>query len=182
MANVPLRSALAATAPRRRGTTWHKEFRKKKEKKKDKIIIRAKGDGGRTGVEPCQEDQTEERLFTGLRRVAHTPHAQPSKSTHSSQTTGFTASGQTEAFCQSGKSQFMDCCTFFWVQWVRLVPFLCARRQLIACFLTREAKDLHLEFFCCYNFFYLFFIYIFIFVPPPPPCDAHMLWILTFVV
>lgn len=100
-------------------------------------------------MEPCQEDQTEERLFTGLRRVAHTPHAQPSKSTHSSQTTGFTASGQTEAFCQSWRSQFMDCCTFSWVQWGRSVPFICARRQLIACFLTWEAKELHLEFFCC---------------------------------
>lgn len=98
-------------------------------------------------MEPCQEDQTEERLFAGLRRLAHTPHAQPSKSTHSSQTTGFTASGQTEAFCQSHEEPVSGL--------LHLLPgtmgTFCAfhLRQLIACFLTWEAKDLHLEFFCC---------------------------------
>lgn len=92
-------------------------------------------------MEPCQQDQTEERLFAaGLRRAAHTPHAHPSKSTHSSQTTGFTASGQTEAFCPSAQSQSTGCLP-------HLLPgtmaSLCTPRQLMGPRVpTREMKDL----------------------------------------
>lgn len=92
-------------------------------------------------MERCQEDQTEERLFLGwyvlkwVRQIS-------SKSTHSSQTTGFTANGLTETLCLSRKSQFIDC-TFSWYNGT----FVQCVSQLIACFTTCEATDLHLDVF-----------------------------------